>query len=42
MPRFSLTLKEGTAEVRTVTVTNDAGYVPEGVTSFLARRPRAR
>jgi hypothetical protein len=40
--RLSLRLDRGEAEVQTMIVTNDRGFVPEGITSFLAKREARR
>ncbi len=37
---LKLALSKGAAEVVSLTVTNDLGYVPKGITSFLAKRAR--
>jgi hypothetical protein len=40
--RLSMRLDRGEAEAQTLVVTNDRGFVPEGITSFLAKREARR
>ena len=39
---LKLSLSKGAVELVSLTVTNDRGYVPKGITSFLAKRERRR
>lgn len=40
--QLSFILPRGTTQILTLTVTNDQGYLPSGITSFLAERTRTR
>ena len=38
--RLGLSMPSGSAELLSLTITNDQGYVPEGITSFLVERAK--